>query len=534
MISLNMYILPHTIAAIILIITGLYSIRYRNIPMAVPFGLLMFSASLWCIFYSLEIVSTDFWFKLLWTKARFFGLAPLSTLWLVVAIQHIDSITWFRGPRWLILAIVPVAVIVLSMTSSHHTLFRYNYQLLQNEGISVVLFKNGPLFAAYAIYSYIMAIFSGIILYRSFRKRDVIRRRQTILVISAIGIFIIVDILYQTGITPVPHYNLSSASLAISGILLAMAVFRYRILDLAPITRVMVMNGIKDIILVADDTGRLLDFNRSASKTFGLSVTSSTGMMLSQIHPVFSEIHKTENGRSKISGNKHVAINGMDKTYEFSIRPVFFSGGQIVGTLVHLRDVTAQKNMEKEIRKANAELLAKIMKIELLQTQLQEQAIRDPLTGLYNRRYMDETIDHDFSLAVRNGLPISFSIIDIDYFKAVNDTWGHQAGDELLKSLARLLMEKVRKSDMVCRYGGEEFLVVLNGISSEQAVKQIEILRSLFEGSTTQYKNLKIRATFSAGVAAYPEDGNEVIDLIRSTDVALYRAKREGRNRVMK
>ncbi len=533
MISLNMYILPHSIAAIILISTGIYSIRFRNIPMAFPFGLMMFSASLWCVFYSLEIVTTDFGLKVFWAKARFFGLAPLSSLWLAVAIQHMGSIKWFRGARWLILGIIPALVIILSMTSSHHTLFRYDYRLLPDNGIGVIHFTNGPLFWVYACYAYLLSIVTGVILYLSFRKQNTIKRRQTVLVISGISVFIIVDALFQVKITPFPNYNLSSSSLAISGILLSMAVFRYRILDLAPITRVMIMNGISDIIVVADDTGRLLDFNRAASVAFGLSPVSSAGLPLQDIHPFFSGILETGDKYPDRTGDTQVCVNGVEKIFEISVKPIRFRGDHIVGTLIHLRDVSGQRRMEKEIREANAELVARIVKIESLQAQLRELSIRDPLTGLYNRRYMDETVKRDLLMAIRNQSPLSFALIDIDYFKAVNDTWGHQAGDALLKSLAGLLVENVRKSDMVCRFGGEEFLIVLVGVSSALAQKQVDKIRIAFEGITTPYDDQRIRATFSAGVAAYPEHGCEAPELIRSADEALYRAKREGRNRVL-
>ena len=294
--TFTVYVLPHTIAAVVLLGLGFYSMRHRQIPLATPFALLVLSAALWCIFYSLEICTLDFELKLFWAQARFIGLAPLSTLWLVVGIQHDGTIRWFRGVRWLILAVVPVAVIILSVTSSHHTLFRHSYSLMQNAHFSLIFFKNGPLFWSYALYSYIMAIMTGILLYRSFRGRNPIRRRQTALVISGIGLFIAIDILFQAGITPIKHYTLSPAALAVSGLLLSIAVFQYRILDLAPITRAMVMDGIADVILIADDTGRLIELNRAAAETFGLDPASSTGMSIKAVHPLFTEMSLFESG----------------------------------------------------------------------------------------------------------------------------------------------------------------------------------------------------------------------------------------------
>ncbi len=529
MMSFNIFVFPHIVSSLVLFALSIYSFRHRKIPMATPFALLMLAAGLWCLFYSLEICSVDYSLKLIWAQARFIGLAPLSTLWLAVGIQHIGTIKWFRGVRWLILAIVPFSVIILSLTSSYHTLFRYNYSLLQNTQVSLIIFKNGPLFWIYAIYSYFMAGITGIILYRSFKGRSIIRHRQTVFVISGIALFIIVDILFQAGITPIKQYTLSPAALGISGILMGLAVFQYRILDLAPITQSMVMNGISDIILVADDTDRLIEFNRAASELFGLDIYSSTGMFIYEIHPFFSGICRSDKGVF----DAHLKINNTGKDFEVSVEPVYFGGKHVVGTLVHLRDVTEHKRMEREIRQRNVELTDKIEKIEALQIQLREQAIRDPLTGLFNRRYMDEMIERDFSLAQRTGIPLSFTMIDIDYFKSVNDTWGHQAGDSLLKALAAMLTEKTRKSDIVCRYGGEEFLIVLNGVASLQAHSMIENIRMSFELLITLHHDIEIKTTFSAGIASFPEHGDDAWSIIRIADEALYIAKHEGRNRVI-
>lgn len=526
--SFTVYVLPHTIAAVVLLALSFYSMRSRHIPMATPFALLVLSAALWCIFYSLEICTIDFELKLFWAQARFIGLAPLSTLWLVVGIQLDGTIRWFRGARWLILAVVPVAVIILSLTSSHHTLFRHSYSMLMNDHFSVIFFKNGPLFWVYASYSYIMAILTGILVYRSFRGRNPIRRRQTALVMSSIGLFIAIDILFQAGITPIKHYTLSPAALAVSGLLLSIAVFQYRILDLAPITRAMVMDGIADIILIADDKDHMIEFNRAAAEAFGLDSASATGMSIQTVHPFFTDLSRFEKGVI----NAEINIKGADQDFEVLSKPVFFGKKHVVGTLLHLRNVSEHKRMEREIRQVNADLLDNIKKIESLQMQLRDQAIRDPLTGLYNRRYLDEMIDYHFSLGQRTG-KLSFVMIDMDYFKSVNDSYGHQAGDTLLKTLAVLLTEKTRKSDVVYRYGGEEFLVMMNGVSGQLAYNLVESIRIAFESLTTKHDNLEIRATLSAGVASYPDHGDDAWNIIRLADEAMYHAKSTGRNRVV-
>lgn len=192
-----------------------------------------------------------------------------------------------------------------------------------------------------------------------------------------------------------------------------------------------------------------------------------------------------------------------------------------------------RRKAQQSLRRANKRLETKIAEIEQLQKQLREQAIRDPLTGLYNRRFMDETLTREIARAQREDLPISVMMLDIDHFKKVNDTYGHEAGDLLLKTLANLLMSESRRSDIPCRYGGEEFCVIMIGAPIPIAIQRAEGWRKQFGETCVTYKQHRIQATVSIGVAVFPEHGNFAQEVLRAADEALYAAKQNGRNRVM-
>ena len=171
--------------------------------------------------------------------------------------------------------------------------------------------------------------------------------------------------------------------------------------------------------------------------------------------------------------------------------------------------------------------------IRALQTQLEEQAIRDPLTGLYNRRYLDDALERELVRAGREGYAVSLVIADIDRFKALNDAHGHPVGDAVLQVLARTLRDQVRAGDLACRWGGEEFVLVLPNMPLEAAAARADSLRARFAAATLVVANgKKISATLSAGVAASPAHGVSPAALVANADAALYRAKREGRDRV--
>lgn len=163
---------------------------------------------------------------------------------------------------------------------------------------------------------------------------------------------------------------------------------------------------------------------------------------------------------------------------------------------------------------------------------LREQSVRDPLTGLFNKRYMEETFSRELSRAKRIGsTQISMALLDIDHFKEFNDTYGHDVGDTLLIFIAKLLTQYSRRSDVACRLGREEFLLILPDCPLQTAYERIEQLRSLLEHSVCEQIGKPIgTVTFSAGMAAYPNHGHNLDTLIQTASKALYQAKENGRN----
>jgi diguanylate cyclase (GGDEF)-like protein/PAS domain S-box-containing protein len=182
-------------------------------------------------------------------------------------------------------------------------------------------------------------------------------------------------------------------------------------------------------------------------------------------------------------------------------------------------DITERKQLEHQLDQANM--------------LLQEQAIRDPLTGLHNRRYLDETLPRELQRAERAGQPVGIIMLDIDHFKRFNDTYGHDAGDTVLRAVGAFLKEHTRGADIACRYGGEEFTLVLPGASLADTQQRAEELRAGIQTLAVQHGEQPLaQVTISLGVAVFPAHGTTAESLIRAADQALYQAKRNGRNRI--
>ena len=185
-----------------------------------------------------------------------------------------------------------------------------------------------------------------------------------------------------------------------------------------------------------------------------------------------------------------------------------------------IRNVMEKANLKKEIRTA--------------QRRISDMATRDELTGLFNRRYFMEALEQEKSRAERHGTDLTFCMIDLDFFKRINDTWGHTAGDEVLADMGRMIRQWSRQTDVACRYGGEEFGVILPETSLEGGRVACERLRRMVEEARVPWRTGPIQFTISLGVSQdVPGEKGSLRKLIDQADEALYRAKEAGRNRVM-
>jgi diguanylate cyclase (GGDEF)-like protein len=167
-----------------------------------------------------------------------------------------------------------------------------------------------------------------------------------------------------------------------------------------------------------------------------------------------------------------------------------------------------------------------------LNGKIKEQSIHDPLTGLHNRYYLDEIMSQELERAKRESIPLSIVIIDIDHFKTINDTYGHAAGDEVLKGIATCLIQSVRKNDFLFRYGGEEFVIIIPTISYEQAMQRMETCRQEIQDMQRNYEGAELSVTISAGIAVYSLHGTTQDSLLMAADKALYYSKEHGRNQI--
>jgi len=278
------------------------------------------------------------------------------------------------------------------------------------------------------------------------------------------------------------------------------------------------------ILLLDAGTGAITDVNPFLIKMLGYSREELVQKKLWDVG-AFSDIKANQEAFTALQEDEYIryddlplrAKDGRLIDVEF-VSNVYRVGEEKV-IQCNIRDISERKHAENALRKSEA--------------LLREQSVRDHLTGVFNRRYMEETLERELLRSARKGLSLGIIMLDVDNFKRFNDSFGHAAGDAILRELSNLLLKHVRGEDIPSRYGGDEFIIILPDASKEVTMERAELLRTYAQHLNVHFEEQALgRITLSLGVAIFPNNGNTSKALLKAVDAALYRVKHEGRNRV--
>jgi len=301
------------------------------------------------------------------------------------------------------------------------------------------------------------------------------------------------------------------------------------------------LENVPEYIYFKDLDSRFICISKSHANAFGLNdpseaIGKSDYDFFSMEHARFafeSEQEIIRTGRTLSIEEKETRSDRPDAWVLTTKMPLYGDDGAIIGTFGISKDITERKMAEENLRVQADRLKVQIKEINQLQEKLQEQATHDALTGLNNRRIMDQILMKQIKICRQLKIPFSLMIIDIDEFKSINDKFGHPGGDAILEEFGRQIRTLTRADDFSCRLGGDEILLAFYNMSGQEAGNKAEKIRQILCGTTITKDGQKMCATVSIGVASFPENGDNINELIACADNALYKAKDKGRNQVI-
>ena len=503
----------------------------RTAPGSHALAALLLALTIWSASDATQFLQTTLVAKLFWLKVLILGVAFAPPFFVLFTVKITQNEHWLRTRNLVCLFIIPVITIILSWTDKYHHLIFSSTRIVEKNGFILIELVRGYWYIFNAAFSY-LAIVAGLLalVHGSLRASPLFRNQYRILLLGCIIPFSF-SLYSQIRFASVNQFDLAPITFGVSGVAFLVAVLRTRFMDLIPVARGRLIENMGDGVLVLDAQHRIVDFNSAMESLLADKPASLLGKSAFEI---FSDwVDKSNDIFGDLDTQTEIRIPSAPSRFlDLRVTPLFDSRQQLTGRLMVFRDVTDRKDVEKKLRNANFRLQSQLIEIGILQSQLREQAIRDPLTNLFNRRYLEETLDRELARAARESYPVCIIMLDIDHFKQVNDTYGHEAGDVVLKALADVLMHHSRRGDFCCRYGGEEFVVVMPNIILSVAQHRAESLRDSLNSLRVPYGNHTLSSTFSMGIASSPANGNSRDAILRAADKAMYAAKDAGRDHI--
>ena len=523
------YTIVLVVSALTTLITSLIILR-RDVTGSTALGGVLLASFIWSGAYAMTWSLTDLQEKVLWLKIMYVGVVSVPALFLIFTLQITQHDNWLTSRNLVLLALEPLTILVLLWLDVK---FLFNQiDLAQRGGFTVLNIERGPGFWLNTIYSYVLLLLAFFALGVGSMRAHRYFRRQYLIILIGSAIPFAASLFTQARYEELADLDMAPMSFAVMSILYAYAVFRHQFMDLLPVARGRLIENMSDGVLVVDAKGRIVDINPAMKSFLDDEPATLIGRNISEVLNLWS--HEVDQLLEGFETRTELKFRGKPTRYlDLRITPLYNDDNVMNGRLIVFRDVTDRKIVEQNLRRAMDRLQTQLIEIGTLQSKLREQAIRDALTNVFNRRYLEDTLERELARAERESYPLCLIMMDLDYFKDVNDTYGHEAGDVVLKALAETVMRQSRQGDFVCRYGGEEFVLVMPNIGIETARQRAEELHQTVNLLNIPYGNFNLTTTISMGVAAYPEHGKTKEELLRAADRAMYIAKNTGRNRVV-
>ena len=523
-----MTVAPFTIVLLAFLSIMIFRAR-RTAPTAYPMIAMCISSLGYIICNSLEQVTTTPAGTIFFAKMTYPFMTAIPVFWVVLAWTYTGKDDRYRWPHIFLLLLIPVISDILVFTNEMHGLIWTHIEYVPMGSLLTMRVGHGFWFYVAACYTYLLLIVGAFIIFKEFLQSPREYRQQVSWLLAGVLFPLIFNIIYLLGLIPGLVKDYTCFGFFFSVICFYIGIFRYRLLELLPIARAMIIEQMKDGVVILNSDMTILDLNPQAQAAIGQSenlIGQPFRILESACPAIFyacRDIITNKEKRKKGTPAAPQIIQSPDghrqRYFDIECIPVIRNKTS-VGHLITLHDIAEQVKLWQRI---------------------EQLARTDELTGLYNRRHFMEIFNHELERSNRYKKPFALGILDIDFFKRVNDKYGHPAGDRVLARFGATLRSSLRDTDIVARLGGEEFGVLMPETNLQEAYKVFCRLKELIakqevtinDSSSAADGEGMIAITVSIGVAS--REANDAIDtrtLLERADRALYQSKDEGRNRV--
>jgi len=500
------------VALAISLFTGIFTL-FRSPSYKKNYFLLLQSMVIFSLFgYLLELTSTNAEeaytaIKVLYAGGSFIGV---FAFFFAADFCNVKLHTVFVKA---LMIVISLAIIVLVWTAKYHNNIFLDYGF-KTEFINSFVFTPGPVYSITRAYTTVCMFLAAALLFFQMKKWKGRYRKQLFTILVCLVTPAVTDVIfYLSVLTGINRYQVyfTSFSLAIMNFFLYREVMHFNVFEIISMATETAMEYIKEGFILVDVNNNFLSANPAATEILpGIYVLMNGESIFSTLGwpEELMDLGKDTVGFSIASENPK--DNEKTRFFRASISPVYAKNKAHVARLILLSDITDSVRLMKELENA---------------------AYIDGLTGIYNRKHFIELANVDVERALRLNQTIYTAMLDLDFFKNVNDTHGHAAGDLVLKAIAGIIRQTTRAYDLFCRYGGEEFALLILDVTSSEAFSLMERIRENIELMIINYEGIDIKITCSIGLAEFLRT-DTLESSIKKSDEALYAAKNSGRNQV--
>ncbi|WP_205963990.1 histidine kinase N-terminal 7TM domain-containing protein [Psychrobacillus sp. BL-248-WT-3] len=501
------HILVVTLAGIISLFLSLYiRVKAKDAPGVKPYIFVTILSSVFTFAYAFELASTTLKEMKFWLGVEYLAMPFIPVFVLFMCMEYVGRKikTWNYA-----IFIIPITTIFMMQTNDLHHLYYKSMKINRDGPFPLLELEWGPWFNVHAIFLFLCLTISVFLLLKEYRKSLFLFRMQTLLMVAGFITPIIANYFYLNDWSE--GIDLGPISLSIAFTFHGIALISLQMFNVAPIARDSVFESLKEGVLVLNQNKVIVDYNKAALIVIPTLSSHHIGKAIAEVldeNPKLKERLDEE-----IESDYTSLLDEQVIHFRINFTEVMNKSGLRVGKIITFINVTEKVQMEEKLKQ-----LASI----------------DGLTQVLNRTFFmkkTEVIFDDISI---DGGNISIVMFDIDHFKRVNDTYGHEAGDVILTSVTSIVKKKLRSTDYMGRYGGEEFIICMPDTSLIEAANRANIIRQEVEDSLVAFYNEEIQVTSSFGIShallEVEEDRYSIQQLIREADQALYTAKNKGRN----